>query len=183
HRLPVLAGAAVLLALLGGFAGTTAGLVRAEWARQAKEAAERNELAEQGEKAQALRDKLKEEEAKNDANKGWRKTAYYNWIALAQAEYHAKDAPHSNNRPRAGEMLADEQKCPGDLRGFEWYYLKHLCHSELSSVPVGSPDKSYWEYLISPDATRVAFLEEPGTRGYVHDATTGKEVANFLIKG
>jgi serine/threonine protein kinase len=46
HRLPVLAAAAVLLALLGGIAGTTAGLVQAVWGRQAEEVANRNELAE-----------------------------------------------------------------------------------------------------------------------------------------
>src|SRR5262249_26794002 len=38
---------------------------------------------------------------------------------------------------RRAEELLDE--CPEERRGWEWRYLKRLCHGELLTVPAGGP--------------------------------------------
>jgi WD40 repeat protein/serine/threonine protein kinase len=55
---------------------------------------------------------------------------YFNRIALADREWHA------NNAGQAEKLLDD---CPPELREWEWYYLKRLCHSDLLTIrsPVG----------------------------------------------
>jgi WD40 repeat protein/tRNA A-37 threonylcarbamoyl transferase component Bud32 len=63
---------------------------------------------------------------------------------------------------------------PGaDRRGFEWFYLWHLCHSELVSVPGGSA------VAFSPDGTRTASPD--GQVVKVWDAQTGKGL--LTLKG
>jgi WD40 repeat protein/serine/threonine protein kinase len=177
HRGPVLAAALVFLVLLGGIVGTTAGLLEAE-------AAQQNERAERRDKETALVAQLTEEEAKNEANRkriaaleDWRRTAYYNWLKLAHNEYRA------NNVARADEMLDSDTKCPADLRGFEWHYLKRLCHSELGRFPTAENDVGLladW-CRFSPDA-RWVVLGGAGTRTLrVYDTTTGKETCLLSI--
>jgi WD40 repeat protein len=51
-------------------------------------------------------------------------TLYYSNIARAQLEY------SSNNVADADDIL---NRCPADRRGWEWQFLKQLCHAELFS--------------------------------------------------
>jgi WD40 repeat protein/serine/threonine protein kinase len=88
------------------------------------------------------------EKIKADALERWRQTAYYFQAALSLGEYQA------NNVARANEML---DKCEPELRRWEWHYLKHLCHSELSRVSVATPDQR-GPMILSADGTRAAFF-------------------------
>jgi eukaryotic-like serine/threonine-protein kinase len=181
---PVLAAGIVLLVLLGGIVGTTLGLVRADWALQTAVTAKQNET-------KALGDKLTEEEGKNEMNrrrivalngetkalKGWRLTAYYNWLQLAHNEYRA------NHVARADEMLHSDTKCPDDLRGFEWHFLNRLCHSELNRFPT-TPSQgglvSRW-CRFSPDARSVVLFDAETRILHVYDTATGKETSRVPI--
>lgn len=107
-RNPALAGlaAALVLAIVGGFAGITWGYLRAEDARKQEAVARENEARHRDQAELAL---------------------YYSRIALAEREWLANDVARA-------EYLLD--RClPGagypDRRGFEWHYLKRLCHADL----------------------------------------------------
>ena len=59
-----------------------------------------------------------------------RLTAYASGMGLAQRAW------EENNVVRARELLEEVPKeaAGRDLRGFEWYYLSRLCHSELRTL-------------------------------------------------
>jgi WD40 repeat protein len=87
---------------------------------------------------------------------------YFHRIVLADREWSA------NNVAKAEELLND---CPEELRGWEWYYLKRLCHCELKSVrgpPIGQSGG-----IISPDCQLVV-LPEVDNKLRVCDAATGE---------
>ena len=79
-----------------------------------------------------------------------RRTAYIAHMNLAQREW---DDTHvgrvldllEGERPREGET---------DLRGFEWFYLNRLCHSDLRTLK-GHSD-SVMSVAFSPDGRRIA---------------------------
>jgi WD40 repeat protein/serine/threonine protein kinase len=148
------------------------GRAEAEKAR-AEQETERADAEAKERAAQSARADAEAKERK--ANESWRKTAYDNWIALAHNEY------RSNNVTRAAEMLADEQKCPEDLRGFEWHYLKRLCHSELSVFrTLESRGGQYsFGFGFSPDARRVALIDQ-GTL-HVYDTAAAKELGSWNV--
>jgi WD40 repeat protein/serine/threonine protein kinase len=77
---------------------------------KAKEALRREQIASQ-ERAKAL---TKEQQ-----------TAYVQRVALAHNEWQA------NNVDRADRLL---EECPKELRGWEWNYVKRLCHAELVTL-------------------------------------------------
>jgi WD40 repeat protein/serine/threonine protein kinase len=169
HRATVLTAASLLAVLVLGMIALAVDL-RAENRRanaeEGRANAERQRADMEGERAEALRQQAETQEH-------WQQTAHYLQNALSLHEY------RGNNLTRADEIL---DSCEPSLRRWEWYYLKRLYHSELSSVSVGSRGKGYWQPLVSPDATRVAFLELRN-RVHVCDVATGKEVVNFVIKG
>src|SRR5207248_2893166 len=75
--------------------------------------------------------------------------------------------------------LLDEQRPRGgaaDLRGFEWYYLWRLCHSELRTLQ----GHTGWvtSVAFSPDGQRLASASWDQTVK-VWDATTGQVVRTF----
>ena len=110
-RNPVPTGllAALVLVLVGGFAGVIWSYLGAESARKS-EALARKQQAEQRELAELH--------------------LYYSRVALAEREWHA------NNVARAEYLLDLCVPADGspDRRGWEWYYLKRLCHADLMTI-------------------------------------------------
>jgi WD40 repeat protein len=77
---------------------------------------------------------------------------------------------------REGNMAGVEQlldDCPPDRRGWEWYYLKRLCHTELLSLSGHTDAVNGVAY--SPDGTRLASASSDGSVR-VWDVITGREV-------
>ncbi len=86
-------------------------------------------------------------------------------IALAQREWLA------NHVARAEEIL---DECPTRVRGWEWHYLKRLCHTELVCFR-GQPEGS-WAMAFSPDGKLVA---SAGREVMVWEPRTGKLRVSF----
>jgi WD40 repeat protein/tRNA A-37 threonylcarbamoyl transferase component Bud32 len=89
---------------------------------------------------------------------------YFSRIALAEREWAA------NNVGRTRQLL---DECPAGLRGWEWDYLRRLCHADLHTLRGHGQAVSC--VAFSPDGQRLA------TTGYdktlkVWDAATGKQV-------
>jgi WD40 repeat protein len=131
NRGPVLAGAALLVALVAGITGTTIGLVRAE---------QRRVQAEQAQQAEA--EQRRESDRRGDAlavsNRRIRLASYASAIQLAQREWEL------GNLPRVRTVLHDLRPAAGadDLRGFEWHYLRRQCEDSLltlSTATDGAP--------------------------------------------
>jgi eukaryotic-like serine/threonine-protein kinase len=166
YRAPVLAAAALLLALVGGFVGTTWGLVRAERARGLAD--ERRAEADQA--LEAERQALAQE----------KRARYLYGFHLARREWEL-------NKLRRAEQLLDE--CPVALRGWEWHYLKGLCRvSPLTSL---NHESRVQAVAFSPDGRRLASACEafrrllPGATSdafvTVWDVKAGKRL--FVLRG
>jgi WD40 repeat protein len=77
---------------------------------------------------------------------------------------------------REGNMAGVEDlldACPTDRRGWEWHYLKRLCHTDL--LTLGGHTDAVNGVAYSPDGTRLASGSSDGTVR-VWDAITGQEV-------
>jgi WD40 repeat protein/tRNA A-37 threonylcarbamoyl transferase component Bud32 len=92
----------------------------------------------------------------------------------------AQQAWEENNIAGMRELLGKYRPDPGkeDLRGFEWYYLERLSHSEL--LCLRGHDSIVSSVDFSPDGSRIA---SGGWDGVVKvwDAATGKEL--FTLRG
>ncbi len=81
-----------------------------------------------------------------------RRLGYFHGIVLAEREW------ASNNVRCAEELL---EACPADLRGWEWNYLKRLCHGDLRTL------RGHTEWVLSvaysPDGRTVASGSEDST--------------------
>jgi WD40 repeat protein len=184
NRAGILVAAVFSCLLLAGIAATSwqairateaegnalAGLDKAEKARkeaedaQQREAKERAEAQKQRNEANAANDKLITAEAQ------LRKTLYAAHMILAHQAWQA-----GGNR-RVRELL--EKHGPKvdqiDLRGFEWYYLYRLSHTELITIIEGHSDVVQG-VSYSPDGTRLAIALANGTVK-VRDIQTGQEM-------
>ena len=103
-----------------------------------------------------------------------RTTAYASGMGLAQRAW------EENNVPRARELLEEVPKeaAGRNLRGFEWYYLSRLCHSEVRTLEGHA--HSVLAVAFSPDGRRLASGSADRTVK-IWDSATGKEL--FTLNG
>jgi hypothetical protein len=75
----------------------------------------------------------------------------------------AQHAWDENNVLRARELLAGmpTEAAGRDLRGFEWYYLSRLCHSEVATLQ--GHDGYVLGVAFSPDGRRLASSNQDGS--------------------
>ncbi|HUY35213.1 MAG TPA: protein kinase [Pirellulales bacterium] len=100
-------------------------------------------------------------------------TAYAAGMGLAKRYW------EEDNVGRARELLEDVPKeaAGRELRGFEWYYLHRLCHSEaLTLKQVNSGNYKNWAW--SPDGRRVATGYDNAVK--IWDSVTGKELFSLI---
>jgi WD40 repeat protein len=85
----------------------------------------------------------------------------------------AKHAWDEGSGERTLELLEQHRPKPGerDLRGFEWYYLDRLCHSDLLTIEV--PVSAINSIVFSPDGHLLAGALSDA-QVVVWDADTGK---------
>jgi WD40 repeat protein/serine/threonine protein kinase len=161
-------GVAALLAMLLvvsvlGFTGVTWQWLRAE-DKAEQEAAARREATRQQEEA---------DKARRDAE-----TSLY-FSRITQAEMHWRD----NNVMQAEQLL---DLCPAHFRGWEWHYLKRLCHADLATL-----EHRYWVNVAaySPDGRLLATaaglpgggVGDPSKHGELKlwDANSGRPLHTF----
>jgi WD40 repeat protein/serine/threonine protein kinase len=169
RRNPLVAGlsaAVVVLAALGfiGLLGQWQMAMAQE--QQAKDHA--TKVEQERDQVQALNEQLRATQVQ------LRNTLYAAQLNLAK---HAWDA---GGIGRVQELLEQHLPKPGepDLRGFEWFYLRRLCHQEILTLR-GHIDRVN-EVAFSTDGKRLASTSEDDTVK-VWDAQTGQEL--FSLKG
>lgn len=144
-------------------------LSTAEQRRKQAEAA-RTEATQQRTEAEAQ--KAFADEQRTRAEKGEetkRQLLYGAQVKLAQQAWDSADVE------RMRELLDAHLPQPGhsDLRGFEWYYLWRLAHSDLVTLNLGKP---VWSIAVTPDGAKVAAQPNGGDLR-IWDTATGKELA------
>jgi WD40 repeat protein/serine/threonine protein kinase len=158
NRLILTTAAILMLSLV---AGTTVSIWQASRARAAQA-----EATKERDQAAAAATRLAERERSLE----WQlyvsrvNRAYSEWLAcnIAQAE----------------QLLDD---CPSRLRGWEWRYVRRLCHLELMTIRGHS--RATWAVAFSPDGTKIAsgagggYRPEQGCGELVlWDSATGHEI-------
>jgi WD40 repeat protein len=116
-------------------------------------------------RAEEARAQLAREKERSD------ELSYLRQVGLAQREW------QEGNVSRAEELL---QGCPEEKRGWEWRYVRRLCHSDLCTFR-GHTD-SLSGVAFSPDGTRLASASADGS-ARVWDAATGREVLHLRGHG
>jgi len=171
HAGSVATAALVAVAILLGLVISTAMYFRAEQALE-REAAARVQAeqarvrAENAERIAQEQRKLAEERAED-----YRRALYVNHLAMAKEAYSQKIIR------RVGELL---ESCPADLRGWEWYRLRHI--ADQSSMTLHGHDGEVWSIAFSPDSKCIISCSDDDTIK-VWDAATGAELMTLRGHG
>ena len=157
HKGQVIAASVVLLALVGGIAGTAFGLIRAELSRGEAEQARHREAVEAN--ARKIAEKARDEVAMTrEALAG---VEYGRTVEVAHQEW------RENNVATTLNLLNATRK---DLRGWEWRYVDRLCHLDLLTLK--GHDGGVNSAGFSPDGTRIVTAGWDNT-AKVWDARSG----------
>jgi serine/threonine protein kinase len=150
YRTAVATTAAIVIACVVAAVGQTINIIRAERAE-----AEANRQREVAEEAQllALNAKAEAVSQRDEA----RRTAYAAGMGLAERAW-------EEGNPANARQLLDEvprEAAGRQLRGFEWYYLSHLCRAQ--ELAVMGPSDWVSGLAFSPDGRRLALGGSSGT--------------------
>jgi WD40 repeat protein/serine/threonine protein kinase/tetratricopeptide (TPR) repeat protein len=190
NPLPAWLLAGIVLVFLAGFAG-----VFWQWRRAEGHAADERRARDRAERAEKAATRTAAEEAASrqaaDRARAAAEVAlYFSRIAQAEREWRA-------NKVALAEALLEKcrpQEGRPDLRGWEWHYLKHLCHADL--LPPMRHGAYVQEVAFSPDGKRLVSaagfphgmggVNDPGGNPRripgelaVWDATTGRQLARL----
>jgi WD40 repeat protein len=130
---------------------------RADAEQRAKEEAEQARQQEADARRQEEEQRKRAEAALAEADRN----LYFNRIAVADGAWLA------GHVDQADQLL---DACPPGRRGWEWHYLKRLCHKELHILRHGGQVESL---VVSPDGKCLASLSVPDGKVIVWDVTTG----------
>ncbi len=156
HKAVLATTALVGVALLAAVAVLAVSAVRIAQGEQARSEALENEKRALAQKSDAL-------ERERQANLGLTKVLYRHRVALAHREWLA------GNFAQAERLL---EECPGELRRWEWHYLKRLCRNEEFTLPAQAHPLT--GAALSPDGNCLAAaFSDRSIR--VLDTTTGRE--------
>src|SRR5262249_2950422 len=122
---------------------------------EAQQRAEQSRLLAEAQKANAAADR---------ANERTELALYINRVGRAHVEW-------TNNEVVRAEQLLDE--CPQGLRGWEWRYVKRLCHADLLTLQ--GHERAVYDICFSPDGRLLASASSD-TTAKIWDADTGQEV-------
>ncbi len=98
-----------------------------------------------------------------------RRVSYFQRIALVEQAW------SDNNVSRAEEML---DSCPANFRGWEWWYLKQLCHADQLTLQVHQGRLQPNALAYSPDGEMLAVTSESGAIE-LRRAGTGQLLRSF----
>jgi serine/threonine protein kinase len=171
---------AVLLVILLALVGLVAGgvwftrklqvehavtLAERERAEQEKDRAEEQRHRAEQEKDRAEEQRLLAEDGRREA----RQHLYVARLTLAQNAWRDAEIGKLLGLLESALPMPEQE----DLRGFEWYYLWHLCHADLRTLrqAVGPVTT----LALTPDGKRLALGGVDGLV-HVHDAGSGKEL-------
>ncbi len=165
HR--AILGTAVAFAVLL-VACTVLSALMATWAATARKEADRQRIASDEAKREAIAARAEADEQRDEA----RLIAYASGMGLAQRAWEENDVV------RARELLEEVPKeaAGRNLRGFEWFYLSRLCHPD--ELTLEGHAGSVWSVAFSPDGQRLASGSGDGTVK-IWDSATGKELYSF----
>ncbi|UCE47376.1 MAG: protein kinase, partial [Phycisphaerales bacterium] len=175
HAGSVATAALLLVVIILGLVASILLGCRAEQARE-QEAVARVEAERARDKEAALRAEVEQalaraeeaEKATREKSEQLRRTLYVNSIQLADAKY------REANIGRVRELL---DACPEDLRGWEWYRLRHI--SDQSRMILRGHKKLAKSVAFSPDGKRIISGNWDSTIN-VWDAETGDELRTLL---
>ncbi len=165
HRKGLVTAAAFAGLLVAGLALSA---LLAVWARSAEREAIRERMASEEARQEALDAKAVADKQGDEL----RVIAYDSGIEKAQRAW------NENNVGRARQLLegVPREAAGKDLRGFEWYYLSRLCHSELRTLTTQAG--LICSVSFSPDGKRLASPSRDHTVK-VYDSATGQELVTL----
>jgi len=188
HKTGVVTTLAIVFAALVSVIFQAINLVRAHEAEAAAQALALEKQQAADDAAKALINATK---AKNDAELARQGEAKEKKIAMAMADELQRSLYFSrihltqrelaaNNVNRVRDLL---DKCPSELRHWEWHYLNRLSHAELLNL---QHPAQVWNVAFSPDGQRLVSscgAANAPSEVKVWDAKTGKELLTLSRHG